>query len=192
LSKGRSSTFLFHVYPRAITEQAQMQIQALMAVRDLKGESADSEPRVGDRITVGLQCPMIEFSPEQVTLRIEDRLNKASFVGIPVESCAPGEHDALATIVDAQTKDAHESVEFTIKVVDYAFDHVSTPLMSKASSAFFGIVSAGSFVLTSLKEIDVALGLTAGTAAATLTAVILGWGYLPFYVPKTVERVISV
>ena len=100
----------------------------------------------------------------------------------------PGKHDALATIVDAQTKDGYESVEFTIKVVDYAFDHVSTPLMSKASSAFFGIVSAGSFVLTSLKEIDIALGLTAGTAAATLTAIILGWGYLPFHVPKTVER----
>jgi hypothetical protein len=147
---------------------------------------------IGDRIAVSLHCPVIEFSPEQVTLRIEDRLNKASFVGIPVESCMPGKHDAVATIVDAQTKDGYESIEFTIKIVDYAFDHVSTPFMSKVSSAFLGIVSAGSFVLTSLKEIDITLGLTAGTAAATLTAVILGWGYLPFRVPKTIERGISV
>jgi hypothetical protein len=101
---------------------------------------------IGDRIAVSLHCPVIEFSPEQVALRIEDRLNKASFVGIPVESCMPGKHDAVATIVDAQTKDGYESIEFTIKIVDYAFDHVSTPFMSKVSSAFLGIVSAGSFV----------------------------------------------
>jgi hypothetical protein len=92
----------------------------------------------------------------------------------------PGEHDALVSIIDAGTKDARESIEFKLLVVDYAFDHVSRPLLSTVSSTVLALVSAGSYTLTLLQEIDTALGVTAGTAAASLTAVILGWGLVPF------------
>ena len=65
-------------------------------------------------------------------------------------------------------------------VVDFAFDHVSRPLLSKTASVFLFIGSFIMFSLTLLEQIDKTIGLTSGTAAAVLSIIIYNNFYALF------------
>jgi hypothetical protein len=66
---------------------------------------------------------------------------------------------------------------FTVQVVDFAFDHVSQPLLSRSMSVALGIGSLTMFVLTLLGQIDTTFGLTSGTVAGAIA----GGIYLRFF-----------
>lgn len=63
---------------------------------------------------------------------------------------------------------------FRAEIVDYAFDHVSRPLLAKVISAAAGIGSVASFVLTFLGQIDKGFGLASGTAGGLIAALLTG------------------
>lgn len=92
---------------------------------------------------------------------------------MPSENCRPGSHSVVLSVVDIETQVEYLSTSLDVRVVDFAFDHVSRPLLSKAMSAVLGLGSLTMFVLTALEQVDKAFGLTAGTAAAVLTSTIL-------------------
>ena len=180
LSKGRSALFVFHIYPDEAAERAARQIQNFVKEYDLTEIRAESAHFIGEQISVEPKCPVICFMPNEATLKIEPRICKIHFTGIALESCVPQKHVGILHIKNAKTGDNLESLDFRIEIVDYAFDHVSRPLISWVSSGTLALAATASFTLTFLQEIDKTFGMTAGTGAAGLTAIILSWGILPF------------
>ena len=67
-----------------------------------------------------------------------------------------------------------------MRVVDYAFDHISRPFLSKVISVFLGLAAVVTYFLTSLEQIDKTFGYAAGTAAVT-TAGFIYARYLVLY-----------
>ena len=71
-----------------------------------------------------------------------------------------------------------------MRVVDFAFDHISRPLLSKVMSSVLGMGSVIMFILTALEQVDKTFGLTAGTAAAVLSSTILLQWWSVFHRPS--------
>jgi hypothetical protein len=89
LAKGRSSTFVFFLCPTYMTAEARAQIARERSARDMSERTSESAHEPGERVTVSVHCPVVDFKPESVTLRFEDRLNRVVFLGIPRERLIP-------------------------------------------------------------------------------------------------------
>lgn len=128
-------------------------------------------------VTVNLFSPDIEFS-EQVTKLLKRGINQFHFIAKPREACNIDKpHTIKLSIYDKSAETELESIVFKIKVADFAFDHISRPLLSRVSTVFLGIGSLVMFVLTLLEQIDKTVGLTSGTAAGVLAVAV----YAVFY-----------
>ncbi|MEM2051284.1 MAG: hypothetical protein QXZ11_09255 [Thermoproteota archaeon] len=126
----------------------------------------------GLKIRMKLFSHVLSFS-DPVVRQIGNSPVIARFTAIPKENCQPGLHQAILSIADAETQIEYESISFVVQIADFAFDHISRPLLSKMVSAVLGIGSLAMFILTALEQVDKTFGLTAGTAAAMLTSTIL-------------------
>jgi len=126
----------------------------------------------GRLVEVSLFSPDIEFSAS-VSLRLDmSCINKAAFTAKPKDTCYPGKHTVKISVRDKDNGSEIISHTFFVDVVDFAFDHVSRPLLSKASSVVLGSTSLLTYVLTTLHQIDTVLGLTSGTVAAILAGML--------------------
>ncbi len=143
----------------------------------------DIELNKGLKIRIKLSSPVLSFS-DPVIKQVENDLTIARFTAIPNDNCRPGTHYGILSIADAETQFEYESISFAVQVADFAFDHVSRPLLSKTMSAVLGLGSLIMFILTALEQVDKTFGLTAGTAAAVLTSTILVRLWSLFQQPK--------
>jgi hypothetical protein len=153
--------------------------------RNIKSEFKDqktsehmqlSSIKTGQRLKVKFFSPVIDF-PDPVLKMIDQPVNKVILLGIPKDNCETGFHKISISISDADKGQELESFTITVQVVDFAFDHVSRPLLSRISAVVLGVGSFAMFILTFLEQIDKAVGLTSGTAAGVLAAVV----YANFY-----------
>jgi hypothetical protein len=160
-----------HLYPREIRSEVEARLRELAREFELKERLYDSELRPGSLVVIGLSSPEIEFS-DAVVKELVHAANRVHFVAKPKDTCAIGSHAVLLTINDHATGKELESMPFGVKVVDFAFDHVSRPFVSNLASLISGIGSAAMFVLTLLGQIDTTFGLASGTAAGVLAAAI--------------------
>ncbi len=131
---------------------------------------------LGNTITIKLFSPDIILS-DPVTKNLNAFISRISFLAKPTDNCAPGSQKVLISISDSQTGVEYHSATFTIQVTDFSFDHISRPLLSRASAVVLGIGSFAMFALTFLEQIDKTIGLTSGTAAGALALGI----YTSFY-----------
>lgn len=176
LSKRFESTFLFQVYTPDNRSQVTRNIKAEFHEEVINEHTKQSMIMFGQRIKVKLFSPVFDF-PESVTKLIDNPVNKITFLGIPKDDCEPGHHKVLISISDAKTDQEFESFTISLRVVDFAFDHVSRPILSRISAIVLGVGSFAMFILTSLEQIDKTIGLTSGTAAGVLALGI----YASFY-----------
>ena len=172
LSKRYSSRFLVQIY------LPKMRADVLRAVKSAFKENMaehiqDSELETGQAVKLKLSSPEIAFS-EPVIKKLDKSVNTTNFTAKPNDGCYPGIHTIVLSISDADTGFEYQSISFTVQVVDFAFDHVSRPLLSKAFSIATGIGSLVMFVLTLLGQIDMTLGLATGTTAGILASGIYG------------------
>jgi lipopolysaccharide/colanic/teichoic acid biosynthesis glycosyltransferase len=167
LSLRFEAPFLFQVYPSALRSVATKNIKKEFTELAIAEYVQQSTISIGQVIKVNFFSPDFVFS-ESVTKEINDGINKITFLGKPKDTCVPGMHKVLVSISDAKTNQEFESLAINVHVVDFAFDHVSRPLLSRVSSAFLGLSSLAMFILTFLQEIDKTFGLTSGTAAAVV------------------------
>ena len=123
-----------------------------------------------------ISSPIFSFSDSGIKV-IDNPVNKVTFLVMPNDSCEPGSHKILISILDAETDREFESITINVQVVDFAFDHISRPLLSRVGAVVLGIGSFAMFILTFLEQIDKTVGLTSGTAAGVLAAVV----YANFY-----------
>ncbi len=187
LSKGYASLLVVQIYLPSARSQAKSTITKEFKTQKVKEHVRDIELEKGLKIRLKLFSPVLSFS-DSIIKQIENGLTIARFTVIPNDDCQPGTHYAVLSITDAETHFEYESISFVVKVVDFAFDHVSRPLLSKAISIVMGLGSLIMFVLTALEQVDKTVGLTAGTAAAVLTSTILIRFWLLFQQPKVTHE----
>lgn len=175
ISKGIESPFVVQLYFEELTNRVKMKI------KEIVGESYiervyDTELKFGKVVKIKLYSPDITF-PEPIAKKLDTSINSMIFLGKPLDTCQPREHKVVLSILDNKTGIEYQSETFSVRVADYAFDHVSRPLLSKVSAFALGIGSFAMFVLALLEQIDKTIGLTSGTAAGVLAVVV----YTNFY-----------
>ena len=171
LSKGYSSTFLFQVYlsvHRSVTEQ---HINSVFKEVDNEEIISDSLLRTDMLVEIAISSPDIDFHQPISTL-ITSSGTKVSFWAKPKDTCIPGKHSGVLTIRDPDSHQQYESIPFSMTVVDYAFDHISRPLLGNFVSFFIGCGSVITFCLALLGQIDKTFGMTSGTAGGAVAGFI--------------------
>lgn len=175
LTKRFESAFLIQAYFEELNSDVKAKIREILG--ENVGEHVyDTELKLGQLIKIKLYSPDIIF-PEPITKKLNSPLNSMTFLGKPLDTCQPGEHKVVLSILDNKTGVEYQSETFSVKVVDFAFDHISRPLLSRVSAVVLGIGSFAMFILTFLEQIDKTVGLTSGTAAGVLALAV----YAGFY-----------
>jgi hypothetical protein len=136
---------------------------------ELEEHIHDSDLETGDVVRLRLSSPGINFS-ESVIKKLKNSINVTNFTAKPDDSCHPGIYQIILSISDVDTQFEYQSISFTVKVTDYAFDHVSRPFLSRAMSIAIGAGSLTMFILTLLGQIDTTFGLASGTVAGILAS----------------------
>ena len=184
MSKGHASWFLVQFFVPQDRSRAQAAMEKTFGAEPFQETSATTELAAGLMLEIHLSSPEIEFSDPVIT-KIESRGTKATFWGKPKDTCNPGNHPGLLSIRDARTRQEYESITFSVEVVDYAFYHVSRPLLAKLASATAGLGAVAAFVLTFLGQIDKTFGLASGTAGGAVASYLFGRVAYTYHRPST-------
>lgn len=176
LSKRFESSFLFQVYTPDDRIRVTKNITDEFNQQEMAEHIQESSIGFGQLITVKFFSPEFVFS-EPVTKLVTNKVSKIVYLGKPKDDCTPGLHRILVSVLDTKTNHEFESLTVSVQVVDFAFDHISRPMLSRVSAVVLGISSFAMYILTFLEQIDKTVGLTSGTAAGVLALGI----YVSFY-----------
>jgi von Willebrand factor type A domain len=173
LAKGFSSHFLVQIFSHASQPRAKERISELFNDDEVQETTAATPSIVaGLLVDLHLSSPEVEFS-DSVKKKLEHDGLHTLFLGKPKESTRPGQHCGLLSIRDATTKQEYETISFEVQIVDFAFDHVSRPLLARVTSAVMGAASIASFTLTFLGHLDKAFGLASGAAGLCVAGLLM-------------------
>lgn len=175
IPKGYESSFVIQLYFEELSNSIKVKIKEIIG-EDYTERVYDTELKFGQVVKIKLFSPDINF-PEAIAKKLSSSVNTVIFLGKPLDTCQPREHKVVLSILDKKTDIEYQSETFSVKVVDYAFDHVSRPLFAKVSASVLGVGSFIMFILALLEQIDKTVGLTSGTATGVLAVVI----YTNFY-----------
>lgn len=166
LSKGRSSRFVVRIFPSGQQKMVEEKIEQERKERDLQEHVGETELTAGLSVVVALASNALEFQPEKIVKRLKEKINAFEFSGTPKNDCVPGQHPVRLSITDEETSHEYdyEPRTFDVAIVDFAFDHVSRPLLLKAFSGLSFLTAVIMGTLTFLGQVDKALGWPAGTA----------------------------
>jgi len=176
ISKRFESAFLLQFYIPERRSQVMRNIRLEFQAENIGEHTQSSLVKSLQMVKIKLFSPAFDF-PGEVTKLLDDVVNKITLLGMPKDNCESGLHKVLVSISDADTDQEFESLTINVQVVDFAFDHVSRPLLSRVSAVVLGIGSFVMFMLTFLEQIDKTFGLASGTAAGVLAIAI----YANFY-----------
>lgn len=169
-AKRYSTNILVHIFLAEVYSAVIHEIKSTLG-NEMAQQLYGGVVSLGKTITIKLFSPDIVFS-DPVTKKLNTFINKVSFLAKPTDNCSPGPQKVLVSISDSETGAEHHSATFEIQVTDFAFDHVSRPLLSRVSAVILGFGSFAMFILTFLEQIDKTVGLTSGTAGAFLATAI--------------------
>lgn len=175
LSKRMESPIVIQFSLHEMESEVKAKIESIVG-KEFDIHAFDSKAQIGQAVKIRLYSPDIEF-PEPKIKKLDLSTNAVTFLAKPKDTCLPDKHKVELSITDSENGVELQSETFNVKVVDFAFDHISRPLISRVSTALLGISSFAMFMLTFLEQIDKTVGLTSGTAAGVLAAVI----YTNFY-----------
>ena len=175
LSKRFESPFLVQLYFEELEPIVKEKIRKIIGA-GFSEHIYHTDLKLGQAIKVKLSSPDITF-PEPIAKKLDSPHSSLAFLGKPLDTCQPGEHKVVLSIMDNKTGLEYRSEIFSVKIVDFAFDHISRPLLSRVSTVGLGISSFIMFILTFLEQIDKTVGLTSGAAAGALALGI----YASFY-----------
>jgi hypothetical protein len=170
LSKGSSSSFLVNIYQSEARYKVKTKLIEYLEDEQIRRTQMNEKIRPsslirGQTVSINLTCPRVNFSSGPFTKTLEQPLISVTFNGSPDDNCSIGRQQVTLVISNKKTGEESDFVSFSIKVVDFAFDHISRPFLYHISSAAFGIGSLIMFSLSLLGQIDTVLGLASGTAA---------------------------
>ena len=129
---------------------------------DYQTTTSDSPIELGMTVVVSIECPGIQFS-KPVTLLIENKVNTASFIAKPDDSCEAGKQIGKIAVISESSGIEIMSLDCEFQVVDYIVDHISRPFVYKLAAAFSGLGAFTMFMLTLFGQVDTTVGLASGT-----------------------------
>jgi hypothetical protein len=174
LAKGHSARFLVQVYPRLIEKLANKMRRGGFSGADTSTTTAESkELRQGMTVEILLTSQSIDFDQAGVKKKIGEDVTAVWFEGKPIESVAPGIHQGILRIRETTEQVEIVSLPFSVKICDFAFDHVSRPAFAKVVACTTGLGSIAIWLLTAMGHVDKAFGLSSGTAALAVAAFVL-------------------
>lgn len=171
LSKRYSSRFVVQIYLPELRAQVALTLAREFQKQEIAELVRDSEFKTGQEIEIMLSSPGIVFSGP-VKKKLDKDIIITNFSAKPDDGCHPGIHQVVLSLSDPKTQFEYQSISFTVKVTDFAFDHISRPFISNLTSIALGTGSVIMFVLTLLGQIDTTFGLTSGTVAGTMASAI--------------------
>ena len=175
-SKRFDSVFLFQLYLPEHRSRVSKNIKAQFLDEPRIEFTDQSIIKIGQKIQVEFYNPHFDFSKAVVKI-IDGTLTKIIFLGTPKDTCPSGRRNVRVSISNAENQQEIESFNVVVQVVDFAFDHISRPFLSKVSTIILAVGSFAMYILTFLEQIDKTIGLTSGTAAGILAIGI----YASFY-----------
>jgi len=172
LSKRFSSIMLIQIYPPDKIEDALNDLNEQLhginqKLIDYGISEFESDINIGMTVKINAECPNIEFS-DSVVKEVKDKVNSASILATPKDTCSVGKQWGKISIVDNESNVELFSVPVELNIVDFVFDHISRPFVLKLIAAFSGLGAFIMFVLTFLGQVDTTLGLTSGTTAVAV------------------------
>jgi hypothetical protein len=192
LSKGHSSPFILVIYVLEKRQEANDWITQEKRKWwpeqrwELQEHVDDAELPIGLAVSIQLSSSAIDFSKSEATKDLlKDQLNFLSFSGQPKDNCQPGPQTIILSISNKKTGHEYKSIAFPVTVVDFAFDHVSSPWLSNLISIVLGMGSVATFALTFLGQVDQTLGLASGGAAGAVAGFIHMRYLSLFKLPRT-------
>ena len=169
-SKRFTSPFVIHIYLPEARQEVDEKLKTDFDKQELTEHLYDSNLTIGRKVKIKLWSPEITFS-DPVTKGLESKLNTISFLGRPSDDCQPGTHWASLIISDEETGHEIQSIDFSVQIVDFAFDHISRPLLSNTVALILGVGSIITYLLTLLGQIDTTFGLASGTVVGIIASV---------------------
>jgi len=171
LSKGHATPFHLIFYPPFLEEQvvANPRFWIKQSEAEILSLKSDFSLYKSLKVETSFFSPDIMFSaPVLLEFSKKPSIKVASFIAKPRESCKVGLHAVKVAVIEINNRTEIFSYVFQIKVIDFAFDHISRPLLSTFSAILSGVGGGIMYILTLLSKVDMALGLTSGTAAFLL------------------------
>ncbi|TVL98064.1 MAG: hypothetical protein CV087_21690 [Candidatus Brocadia sp. WS118] len=178
ISKRYEAPFVVQLYFEELADDVKKKIEEIVG-ENFAESIYNTELKFGQVVKIKLFSPDITFS-EPIVKKLDSSLNTMIFLGKPLDTCQPCIHKIVISITDNKTGIEYQAETISVKVVDFAFDHVSRPLLSKVSTVILGASSFVMFILTLLAQIDKTLGYTSGTAAFVLGTVVFA-NFYKFY-----------
>jgi serine/threonine protein kinase len=173
LSKRFASPFLLQYYFPQQRTDAQGNIAAEFEAQEVNEYRQPSLVNPRQKVRAKMFSHAFDFS-EPITRALDQDINVFKFLGTPKDSCVQGFHKILISISDEVSGQEIESITITAQVVDFAFDHISRPLLSRISASILSVGSFVMFLMGLLEQIDTTLGITGGTAAGVLAVFVYG------------------
>jgi hypothetical protein len=150
LSAGHSSPFVVQVYPSRRRRFAAAEAAKRFDGIDYTRKEGQLES-TSMTVQVKLSSPVMVFSPP-VVRTISVHGSDIDFTGEPIDSVSPGKHTGLLSISDEKGEVQFMTLAFNMTIFDYAFDHMSRPIVGRATGVVLGLISLSFFVLGLLTQ----------------------------------------
>lgn len=166
---GFTGPFLVQIFPPRQHHAAAARARNIFGDASPEQVPADIRLRPGTIVQISLSSPAMRFSGP-VRKPIPAAGCDTSFTGKPSAAALPGAHSALLTISDESGSNELLSVPFQIRIVDYAFDHVSRPMIGRVAAGLAGVASAAVLILALITKTDLVLKAGAGAMGLAMSA----------------------
>jgi len=150
----------------------------------MEAPPADAVLKHQSRVLLELSSPAMEFvAPNPVCKDISMIGAETTILGRPKEGTRPGTHDGVLRIRDPDTHGEHLAIPFQMNIVDYSFDHVSRPLIMRATAVAIGIMTLIIVGFGLVTQRSMVIEIIVGALGTTLTAAIIAWTHRQFRQP---------
>ena len=179
LSKGEDSLFIVSIHLDHERQRAIEEAKYMVKIEAAKGENVEtsSSERIDTfgTVVVKLSSQDINFDPENgVTVTLQDikEFKNIPFTAKPKATCDLGNRLVRISVTRKDSEEEILSKAFRVRIDDYAFDHVSRPLLATVMTIFTATASAVSYALGILEQVDTTTGVMAGTAFFVLAGAV--------------------
>jgi hypothetical protein len=168
---GFASTVLVQVYRPTRRDYAVSRMQSTFDETAYDERIADSELPIGNTVRLVLSSPDVDFGEAKRKV-ISKHGVEGVFWAKPRDTATPGLHTGVLSITDVDGEIEYESLPFQIRIVDYAFDHVSRPRFGQVTSACLAVLAVGALGFVLVTRTYEVIGSVTSALVAVLAGVI--------------------
>ncbi len=174
LARGHSARFLVQIYPPALEALAtRIRRRGFFKEEPTRADIESAELHQGMTVEIVLTSQSIGFDQAGVKKMIGKDVTHVWLNGRPIDNVVPGTHEGILRIKEPTKQVELVSLPFSVEISDYAFDHVSQPVVGRIAASITGLGSLAIWFLTAMGHLDKALGWTSGSVALAVAGLLL-------------------